>query len=126
MYASSNFSGSVSRILIDVVNGYLEGMSVFWVWKGGRIGSCSRCEEVGFDEGKFNAKRFAKFGKFVEDGENVSIGSCCRCVIHDGGGVSLGAKGVIIRLLIVETSEFRSFMKKGVNFFEEDGESMSR
>jgi hypothetical protein len=46
---------------------------------------------VGFGEGKFDTKRFAKFGKFIKEEGNVSIGECCRGVINDGGGVRLGA-----------------------------------
>jgi hypothetical protein len=57
---------------------------------------------VSFGEGKFDTKRFAKFGNFIKEEENVSIGECYRGVINDGGGVSLGAKGIIVRLLIIE------------------------
>jgi hypothetical protein len=55
---------------------------------------------------------------------NVSILERCRgCVINDGGGVSLGAKSIVVRLLIIERSEFRTFMEKGVDLFKKYGKS---
>jgi hypothetical protein len=80
---------------------------------------------VGFGKGKFNAKRFAKFGEFVEEEGNARIGEYDRHIINNGGGVGLGAKDVIISLLIVETSEFRSFMKQGIDLLEGYEESES-
>jgi hypothetical protein len=44
---------------------------------------------------KFDAKRFAKFGKFIKEEGNVSIEECFKGVINDGGNVGFWEPGVL-------------------------------
>jgi hypothetical protein len=120
---SGDFSGGVPRVLIDVADSGLEAVAVprreIWKWRG----AGSRGKEMSFGKGKFDAKRFAKFGKGVEEVGDVSIGECGRGVVNDGGGVGLRAECIIVRRLVVEAAEFGTFKEFRVDLFEEDGES---
>jgi hypothetical protein len=73
---SSNFGRIVPRILFDVVKRDLERMSILGGYKGGRRGVSGGRKGVSFSQGKFNAKRFAKFSKFVKEERDVIIWEC--------------------------------------------------
>jgi hypothetical protein len=75
-------------------------------------------ENMGFGKSEFNAKGMSEFGKFVKEEGEVGVGESDRGVIDDGSGVGLGAKEIIVRLLVVEETELRAFEEECINLFE--------
>jgi hypothetical protein len=59
-------------------------------------------ENMSYGKGKLNAQRMAKFRKTFKEERKISIGEGDRIVVDDGCSMGLGAKEIVVRLLVVE------------------------
>jgi hypothetical protein len=73
-----------------------------------------------------DAERASELSKFGEEEGKVSVRKGDGRIVNNGRSVGLGAKGVIIGLLMVEKARLRAFNEEGIDLFEEFGEGKGR
>jgi hypothetical protein len=116
--ASGNFRGMVPRVGVEEGDGAVEVVSISFGEIGRRWMASDGGENVGFGKGEFDSKRMSEFAEFFKEEGEVGVGKSNGSIVNDGSGVWLGAKKIIVRLLVVEEAELRAFKEECINLFE--------